>query len=88
MRIQEPRRQAFVQRRPVQEIEEGARFVLHHPMLRPVFMTQFVFNTAFFLILAIFVPHAVRNLGLSASGVGVTLGMFGVGMVLVPCSRP
>ena len=82
LRIQEPRRQAFVQRRPVQEIEEGARFVLHHPMLRPVFMTQFVFNTAFFLILAIFVPHAVRNLGLSASGVGVTLGMFGVGMVL------
>jgi predicted MFS family arabinose efflux permease len=51
-------------------------------MLRPVFVTQFVFNTAFFLILAIFVPHAVHNLGLTAAGVGVTLGMFGVGMVV------
>jgi predicted MFS family arabinose efflux permease len=27
------------------------------------------------------VPHAVHNLGLSAFGVGATLGMFGVGMV-------
>jgi predicted MFS family arabinose efflux permease len=50
-------------------------------MLRPVFVTQFIFNTAFFVILAIFVPHAVHNLGLSAFGVGVTLGMFGIGMV-------
>ncbi len=59
----------------------GRAFVFHHAMLRPVFVTQFVFNTAFFVILAIFVPHAVHNLGLAASGVGVTLGMFGVGMV-------
>jgi predicted MFS family arabinose efflux permease len=41
-----------------------------------------VFNVAFFLILAIFVPHAVSNLGLSAFGIGLTLAMFGVGMVL------
>ena len=79
--IHEPAREALVPRHPVQEIREGARFVFRHPMLRPVFETQFAFNTAFFLILAIFVPHAVRNLGLTASGVGITLGMFGVGMV-------
>lgn len=79
--IQEPVRQTGARRHPVQEIKEGARFVFHHPMLRPVFVTQFIFNTAFFLLLAIFVPHAVHNLGLSASGVGITLGMFGVGMV-------
>lgn len=79
--IQEPARQMTSRRHPLHEIKEGADFVFHHPMLRPVFVTQFVFNTAFFLILAIFVPHAVYNLGLSASGVGITLGMFGVGMV-------
>lgn len=80
--IREPARPRAPQRHPFQEIKEGAAFVFHHPMLRPVFVTQFVFNTAFFLILAIFVPHAVHNLGLSASGVGITLGMFGVGMVV------
>lgn len=79
--IDEPVRTTTVRRRPVQEVKEGAAFVFHHPMLRPVFVTQFIFNTAFFLILAIFVPHAVHNLGLSATGVGITLGMFGVGMV-------
>src|SRR6478672_1811123 len=69
-------------RHPLQEIREGAVFVLQHPLLRPVFVTQFIFNTASFLLLAVFVPYAVRHLGLSAAGVGVTLGMYGVGMVV------
>jgi predicted MFS family arabinose efflux permease len=68
-------------RHPLQDIKEGAVFVLHHPLLRPVFITQFIFNTASFLLLAVFVPYAVRRLGLSATGVGLTLGMYGVGMV-------
>jgi predicted MFS family arabinose efflux permease len=46
-----------------------------------VFITQFIFNTASFLILAVFVPYAVRHLGLSAFGVGTVLSMYGVGMV-------
>ena len=33
-------------RHPLQDIKEGAAFVLHHPLLRPVFITQFIFNTA------------------------------------------
>src|SRR5256885_11677465 len=53
---------------------------LHHPLLRPVFITQFIFNTASFLLLAVFVPYGVRHLGLSAIGVGTTLAMYGVGM--------
>jgi predicted MFS family arabinose efflux permease len=57
-------------------------FVLHHPLLRPVFITQFIFNTASFLLLAVFVPYAVRHLGLSATGVGTWLAMYGVGMVV------
>ena len=79
--IHEPVRAAVVRRHPLQEIKEGAAFVFGHDLLRPVFVTQFIFGTAFFLILAVFVPYAVRSLGLSASGVGVVLGMYGVGMV-------
>jgi predicted MFS family arabinose efflux permease len=80
--IFEPVRQLAPRRHPLQEIKEGAAFVMHHPLLRPVFITQFIFNTASFLILAVFVPYAVRRLGLSAFGVGTTLSMYGVGMVV------
>lgn len=79
--IYEPVRAPAPRRHPLQDIKEGAVFVLHHPLLRPVFITQFIFNTASFLLLAVFVPYAVRRLGLSATGVGITLGMYGVGMV-------
>lgn len=79
--IYEPARAPIPRRHPLQDIREGAAFVFGHPLLRPVFVTQFIFNTASFLILAVFVPYAVRSLGLSASGVGVVLGMYGVGMV-------
>ncbi len=80
--IYEPARRPAPRRHPLQEIKEGAAFVLHHPLLRPVFITQFIFNTASFLLLAVFVPYAVRHLGLSATGVGTTLAMYGVGMVV------
>src|ERR1700716_2294655 len=80
--IYEPARVPAPRRHPLQEIKEGASFVLHHPLLRPVFITQFIFNTASFLLLAVFVPYAVRPLGLSATGVGTTLAMYGVGMVV------
>jgi predicted MFS family arabinose efflux permease len=80
--IYEPAREPAPRRHPLQEIKEGAVFVLHHPLLRPVFITQFIFNTASFLVLAVFVPYAVRHLGLSAIGVGATLAMYGVGMVV------
>ena len=80
--IYEPARAPAPRRHPLQEIKEGAAFVAHHPLLRPVFITQFIFNTASFLLLAVFVPYAVRHLGLSAAGVGATLAMYGVGMVV------
>ena len=78
----EPKRMLAPPRHPLTEIREGAVFVLYHPLLRPIFVTQFVFNTAWFLLLAVYVPYAVHRLGLSASGVGTTLAMFGVGMVI------
>jgi len=84
--IHEPARAATPRRHPLQEIRqeirEGAAFVFRHALLRPVFVTQFIFNTGWFLQLAVFVPYAVRHLGLAASGVGVVLAMYGVGMVI------
>jgi predicted MFS family arabinose efflux permease len=80
--IYEPAREPAPRRHPMQDIREGAVFVLHHPLLRPVFVTQFVFGAGWFVILAVFVPYAVRQFGVSASGIGAILAMYGVGMVV------
>jgi len=79
--LHEPARPRAPRRHPLVEIKEGAKFVIEHPLLRPVFVTQFIFSTAQFLLLAVFVPYAVHRLGLSATGVGTVLSMFGLGMV-------
>jgi predicted MFS family arabinose efflux permease len=57
-------------------------FTFRHSLLLPILITQFVFNTAFFVLQAVYVPYAVHRLGLSASGVGLTLAIYGVGMVV------
>ena len=80
--IYEPTRAPAPRRHPLQDIKEGAVFVFQHSLLRPVFITQFIFNIGSFLVLAVFVPYAVHHLGLSATGVGTTLAMYGVGMVV------
>jgi predicted MFS family arabinose efflux permease len=69
-------------RTPLRDIRAGAAFVSEHAMLRPIFITQFIFNVASFTILSVFVPYAVRHLGQSPSSVGVILGMYGGGMVI------
>lgn len=79
--IREPARPAAPRRHPLRDIAEGATFVFSHPLLRPVFGTQIVFNTAFFVLLAVFVPYAVRHLELSATGIGFTLAAYGTGMI-------
>jgi len=56
--------------------------VLTHALLFPVFLTQFIFNVAFFILYAAYIPHALNTMGLSASEVGITLGIYGVGMVI------
>ena len=80
--LHEPPRAPARRRKPMQDIAEGLRFVARHPYLRPVFITQFIFGAAAFMTLAVFVPYAVRHLGLTATGVGATLAMYGVGMVI------
>jgi predicted MFS family arabinose efflux permease len=80
--LREPARPPLAPRHPVTDIREGARFVFTHRLLRPVYVTQVVFNTAFFILQAVYVPYAVHRLGLSATAVGATLATYGVGMIV------
>jgi len=80
--IAEPMRSAAPRRHLVRELREGIGFVFGHTLLRPVFVTQLIFNIAFFMIQGVYAPYAINRLGLSASGVGLTLSAYGAGMVV------
>ncbi len=75
-------------RTPLADLREGARFVWHHRLLRPVLLTAVVWNLAWMVLQAAYVPHAMANLGLGARGVGVTLSLYGAGMVLGALAAP
>jgi predicted MFS family arabinose efflux permease len=81
-RLCEPRQMAAGRHDALQEMREGAAFVFGHQLLRPIFVTQVVFNAAFFTLQAVYVPYAIERLGLSASAVGITLATYGVGMIV------
>lgn len=63
------------------ELQDGARLVWGHALLRPIFLTGLAWNMAWFVLQAAYVPYAMRMLGLDASGVGMTLAAYGLGMV-------
>jgi predicted MFS family arabinose efflux permease len=79
--LAEPARPPRATAHLLRDLREGAAFVFGHPLLRPVFVTQLVFNTAFFMLQAVYVPYAAHRLGLSATGIGLTLATYGIGMV-------
>lgn len=79
--LKEPARQPVPKRTPLAELNEGARFVLTHQLLRPILFTAVFFNIAFFVLQAIYVPYAHRHLRLSADAIGITLALYGAGMV-------
>jgi predicted MFS family arabinose efflux permease len=79
--VREPARAAAPARKPWQDLQDGARLVWQHDMLKPILLTSVIWNIAWFVLQAAYVPYAVRTLGLSASGVGFTLAAWGVGMV-------
>ncbi|HTH79389.1 MAG TPA: MFS transporter [Ramlibacter sp.] len=82
--VREPARPstAVPRRRPLRELLDGAVFVWSHPLLRPLVLTAFFYNVGFFIVQAVYVPYAIRHLQLGAFGVGVTMAVYGVGMVL------
>jgi predicted MFS family arabinose efflux permease len=79
--VTEPARPTPSKRHPLHDLKEGAAFVASHPLLRPVFVTQFIFGTAWFVIMGVFAPYAVHHLHLTASGIGIILAMYGIGMI-------
>jgi predicted MFS family arabinose efflux permease len=81
-RISEPQRLRGEPRHPFEEIRSGVSFVMRHQLLRPILLTQLVFNTALFLIMAVYAPYAIHHLRLSAAEAGLTLSAGGAGMVI------
>lgn len=67
---------------PLTELKQGAALVWQSPLLRPILFTAVAWNIAWFVLQAAYVPYAVRELGLNAGEVGLTLATYGVGMVL------
>ncbi|MHC1550577.1 MFS transporter [Phyllobacterium sp. K27] len=67
---------------PLQDLKEGAAFVAHHKFLLPILLTAIFFNTAWVVLMAVYVAYAVQNLGMSATQVGIALGVDGVGMIV------
>jgi len=65
----------------LRELSEGVGFIARNRHLRPIVATAFVFNTSWYLLLAIFAYYAVKHLHFSASAVGAALGVYGLGMV-------
>jgi predicted MFS family arabinose efflux permease len=86
--LHEPARTPAAPRHPLIEVREGAAFVFRHALLRPVFVTQFIFGVAFFMLSAVYVPYAVHDIGLSAAKVGATLAAYGVGMIAGALAAP
>ena len=71
-----------LQRSSLAELREGARFVWRNRWLRPILLTAVVWNLSWMVLQAAYVPHAMQHLGLGARGVGFTLSLYGLGMVL------
>lgn len=81
-RIAEPVRDAVSKRHPLEDLKEGSRFVLGHPLLRPILLTAVFFNLAFFVLQGVYVAYAHDHLGFSAAQIGITLSLQGAGMVI------
>lgn len=68
-------------RKLLHDLKDGAAFVIRHDLLRPILLTAVFFNIGWFCIQAVYVAYAVQILGLTAFEVGVTLGIYGAGMI-------
>ena len=80
--IREPVRAAVAPRHPLLELQDGAKWVWRSDLLRPIMFTSIAWNISWFMLQAAYVPYAMNDLGLKASGVGITLATYGVGMIL------
>ena len=80
--IREPARTSMPERHPLLELQDGAKWVWQSDLLRPIVFCSVAWNISWFMLQAAYVPYAIHDLGLDASGVGVTLACYGVGMIV------
>ena len=64
------------------QIMEGLRYVLGHPLLRPIAACTSLSNLFSAMLLAILILFAVRELGLTAGTIGVALAIGNVGFLV------
>ena len=86
--IAEPERAVGPRRHVLADLAEGAAFVRDHALLRPILLVMVVWNTGWFVLQAVFVPFAIQRVGLDAMWVGISLGAYGVGMVVGAVAAP
>ncbi|HEY4067591.1 MAG TPA: MFS transporter [Burkholderiaceae bacterium] len=80
--LPEPARPALPPRHVLHELREGAALIWRHELLRPIMWAAVVWNTAWFMLQAAYVPYAVALLGLNAASIGSTLATYGAGLVV------
>jgi MFS family permease len=67
--------------RMTHQIREGVRYVLRHPLLRPILICTATLNLASGLTLAVLLLFAVRSLGLSPGVIGLVLAVGNAGFL-------
>lgn len=87
-RLPEPPRTLAPPRHPMLDLQDGARLVWQHRLLRPILLTAIAWNLSWFVLQAAYVPYAMRTLELDATAVGLTLASYGAGMVLGALAAP
>ena len=63
-------------------IQAGARFVVHHELLRGISLCAIFWNFAFFALLAIWAPLALGPLKLDPASMGLAQSAYGAGLIL------
>lgn len=63
-------------------IRTGARFVVHHELLRGISLCAIFWNFAFFALLAIWAPLALGPLGLDPADMGLAQSAYGAGLIV------
>ena len=89
IRRHEPRHPRPAQRTSMRsDIAAGLRYVLGHPLLRPIAMCTSTWNLFGNMYFGIFVLFCVRELGMSAGALGVALSAGGVGAPVAAILAP
>lgn len=70
------------------EIADGLRFVLRHPIMRPSLVYVAAFNFSSNLVFSIYIVYAVRVLDLSPAAIGVIGSLANIGLLVGALAAP